>query len=645
MSALAYAAIARASQGAKAGSRLFVDLRYEKFSSDIRVVESVGYSQYGVGSASYIADSLATAQLVADHPRFAFTDASGRHFRLYAPEGYLSVEQGGAKASTGINDQPAIQAAIDYAGAVAIEAVHFTQPRYELWAPVRTSPTADVHARDGNYLVVGHSLALIGAATERSVLDFRSSTGRSPETNWQDVGGAVWRGTGIFLKGDTGTSVPEDPAVDSFRLERLILEGNTLNTGQNAYPANPATGDGWDITHKGFRVQDSHVGDIALVETDILGWKGEMFYIVGYAPRSLRAERCRMTIGNANAWNVQVDCPTLVSDCEFGNCHQAAEIFSQGRAVYRNVTFRDCDRIWITGGRDHDPAYHYRWPIRGADGALPICELANCTLQSVGQALIGSYVHGSLTTVDSLILLDCNNLYAIDDCRLQIEAWIDRADGIAPLVMNGPASLTTNVPSSPAGTYQQAIRNTHVTLSCRRTAVATQNNHQWFAPQWQGHIEANCSVTIDHAELPIDAPMRTFDNPPLSFPLIDHQRVVASQFFGGAVAMWHGSIAANGLFTPRASLCATVVDDESTYDLHLPTAPNAGSTYGYVEGQRIRLYKRSDAGALRFVRDGHASFVVPATRVLDNAQDWIEFMWNPHANRWEEAEFWTSAAA
>ena len=57
-----------------------------------------------------------------------------------------------------------------------------------------------------------------------------------------------------------------------------------------------------------------------------------------------------------------------------------------------------------------------------------------------------------------------------------------------------------------------------------------------------------------------------------------------------------------------------------------------------------RIYKRGDVGALRFVRDADASFVVPQTRVLDNNFDWIDFRWNPHANRWEESDFWTSAA-
>ena len=644
MSALAYAALARASQGSNPASMLFVDMHNQRFSGDVRIVESDGYSQYGIGGALYITDSLATAKLVADHPRFAFTDAGGRHFRLHAADGWLSVEQGGAKGSAAVNDQPAIQAAIDYAGAAGIERLRFTRDYYQLWAPQRSSPASAIHASDGHYLTIRHTLTMEGTAATRSVLDCRSTTGRTLDDNWQDVGGTVWRGNGVSVIGDVADSTPDELAIERVGLERLVFRGNATNTGNYVYPPDPVSGDGWDPSHKGFRVQDTHVGDIVITDTDFIGWRGEMFYVVGYAPRSITAERCQMLTGNANAWNVQVSCPTLVVDCEFGDCCQAAEAISQGQATYRNVTFRDCQRIWMIGGRDKQPGYHYRWPTRDASGPMPVCTLEDCTLRSVEQALIGSFVHGSLTTVDSLVLLDCNNLYAIEDCHLSIDAWLDLKTGVSPLAISGPSSLETAVPSSPPGTFEQPVRHTHISLSCRRTSEAAANDRQWFAPQWAGLIEPNCSVTIRHAELPIDNPMRNFENPPQSFPLMRHEDVVTTQFYGGTLAMWHGSVGASGVFVPRAVRCATAVDDETTHDLHLPTAPAAGSGFGYVEGQRIRIYKRTDPGALRFVKGAHPSFVVPQTRVLDNGQGWIEFEWNPHANRWEESAFRSSSA-
>ncbi|MFN2098881.1 hypothetical protein [Altererythrobacter sp. MF3-039] len=644
MSALAFAALARASQTGTGGTGLFADLAQQKFPATVRIVYSSGYEQFGLGAGSYIADSLANPQLVLDHPRFAFTDAGGRSFRLFAPDGSIAVEQGGAKGSADINDQPSIQAAIDYAAAVGIETVEFAQPHYELWATLRSSAAGDPNASDGHYLVIGSTLTLRGSAAQRTTLDCRSTTGRNMEDNWQDVGGAAWRGNGIFVKGDLGPSAPTNLSIDYLGLERLIFRGNAERTGNYTYPVDPVTGDGWDFSHKGFRIQDSFVGDIALTDTDFIGWKGEMFYIVGYSPRSIRAERCRMVTGNGNAWNVQADAPATIVDCEFGDCYQAAEALSQANATYRNVTFRDCDRIWMVGGRNPLPGFHYRWPNRDTSAAGPICRLEGCELRNVGQALIGSYVQGSLTTIDSQILLDCATLWAIEDCRLEIDAWLDQGSWVVPLAVNGPATLNTPVPTSPVGTFQQAVRNSHMTLRCHRTAEAAANDRHWAGPQWNGHLESNCSITVEFGEQSVDNPVRTADNPPVSFPLIVHDQVVTTQLFGASSSLWHGSVAASGIFTPRAALCATGVDDEATYDLHLPTAPTSGASFGYGEGQVIRIYKRGDAGALRFVRGSDPSFVVRQTRVLDANFDWIEFRWNNHGNRWEEHGFWTSAA-
>lgn len=645
MSALAYAALARASQTAPSTGALFVDMQYEQFADETVIVQSTGYSQQGLGSAFYIADSLATAQLVADHPRFAFTDGGGRHFRLHAVDGALIVEQGGARGSEGFNDQPAIQAAIDYAAAVGITILEFSQPNYELWTPLRTSPASDKFAADGHCLVVRNTLSLRGTAGKRTVLECLSTTGRSAEGNWQDVGGEVWRGNGIFVLGDLSDPAPGELSVDTIALERLILRGSASNTGNYTYPADPATGDGWDITHKAFRVQDSFVGDIVLKETDFIGWKGEMFYVVGYSPRSIHAERCKMLIGNANAWNAQAYCPTAVVGCEFGDCSQAVEALSQGNSVYRDCVFRDCDRGWIAGGLERLSGYHHRWTTRDDAKTEPRCRIEDCEFRNVDYVRIGSYVHGKLLTLDSSVQIDAQDFYNIEDISLEIEAWLDQGGWIPPVGIHGPAALDTQVPSSPAGTYVQPIRNVHVALTSHRTRLALAQDRHFSAPSWNGHVQANCSLVLDHAELATDNPPKTYDNPPKSFPLVEMRTIRTTQEFGAFTAMWSGSLSSSGLFTPQSPVCLLAVASETNCDLTLPTVTQAGSTYGFAEGQRLRISKSGDTGAIRFVRDGDPSFVVSQTRSLDNNFDWIEFRWNKYGNRWEETDFWSSAAA
>lgn len=645
MSALAFAALARSAQQSPGTGALFVDMQYEVFSDDVVVVQSTGFSQQGIGSAYYIADSLATAQLVAEHPRCAFTDAGGRHFRLFGSEGAVTVEQGGARAVAGIDDRAAIQAVIDYAAEVAITVIEFEQLRYELWTPLRTSPANDQNATDGHCLVVRKTLTLRGRAGQRATLECLSLTGRGQEDEWQDVGGEVWRGNGIFVLGDLGATAPAQLAIDRIALDRLIIRGNAGNTGNYAWPANPLTGDGWDVTHRGFRIQDSHVGDVLLTDTDFIGWKGEMFYSVGYPSRSVRAERCTMVTGNANAWNVQSYCPTTVVGCEFGDCAQAAEALSQGAAIYRDTVFRDCERVWIAGGMDRANGYHHRWTTRTDNATSARCRIDNCEFRNVDFVRIGSYVHGDFLALDSSVQLDAQDYYNLEDVSLRIESWLDQKSLMPPVEISGPASLALPAPSCPPGTLVQPIRNVHVTLTSHRTRVASSNDRHFLAPSWNGHVEANCSLVIDHAELATDQPPKSYDNPPLSFPMVDMRTTRTTQDFGAFTALWSGHITASGLFTPRAVHSLVAVASEVTYDLHLPTAPSAGSSYGYAEGQLLRIYKGGDTGALRFVRDGHASFVVRATRVLDNNADWIEFRWNRFANRWEEFRFWSSAAA
>jgi hypothetical protein len=105
-----------------------------------------------------VADSTANATLAARFPAFCRKTANNRYFRLVGPA--VTPEQAGATGAVGTNDQPAIQAAIDYATAMAIPEVHL-KGAYEAWCPPRTSPL-QTQADDGHLLVIRGNIAIIG---------------------------------------------------------------------------------------------------------------------------------------------------------------------------------------------------------------------------------------------------------------------------------------------------------------------------------------------------------------------------------------------------------------------------------------------------------------------------------------------------
>ncbi len=308
-------------------------------------LDSTGHAAEGRGPASYIADALATEALLAVHPRFVFRTANDRIFRLLPEAGSLSVEQGGAAgdgAGDGSgNDQPAIQAGIDYAEAVGARELRFESARYVLHCPVRSAPLSDTRAEGGHPLVVRQSLALRGYAPDRSVLDFRGIGGVDPENNFQLIATSgsnpaptVWRGGGLFLQGET---IDPAPAPRRLELDRLVFQGNRLRTGNYDWPADPATGDGWDISDKALWLQDCRAGAIICRDVDMIGWKGEIVYLAGVAEAVERIDiaRCRFLTTNGSAFNPSPKADLLATDCEFGDCFMAHEV-SKTHAAYRN---------------------------------------------------------------------------------------------------------------------------------------------------------------------------------------------------------------------------------------------------------------------------------------------------------------------
>ena len=650
MSSLALPALGLASRAQQVLPALFSEMGLRSPPGDVHRLESSGHSASGRGAASYISDALCDEALLLAHPRFVLKTANRRIFRLLPLENALSAEQAGAAGDGLANDQPAIQAAIDYAHAVGARTLRFENERYRIDCPLRTSPALDKRAEDGRPIVIRKSLTLKGCAPARTVFDFRAIDGEDPETDWQlvptsptDPSLAVWRGGGIYLQGDVPDPGFGKRSIARLELDRMVMKGNRRNTGAWTYPADPATGDGWDVSDRGFWVQDCYVGEIHLRDCEITGFKGELFYLAGTAPsvEKVVLANCRFATSNGSAFNPSVDCEILATDCSFGDCFQAQEDVSKNRAVYRNCIWHDCDHMGLGSGSAGGLYYDKAYPTRDSNAPPPVTLLDNCEFRSIRSVIVQSWVRGRIRTIDTKVSIDGNLGMALRDTDLEIEAWLDRKNAIHALTFTGVHSLAEPVPGAPAGVYKLPPANVRLRLSHHRTEQARADGHEWLGSYWTGYIHRSCQLHVEG-----DCAGNRLPNggtSPVSMPFVsyDRGRYTSRSWARGWFKL--PAITGSGEIVPTAPFMTVQMASGIVADMTLSRTPLGGADYGYSDGQRIRILKHDTPGSIRFVKGASSGFAVRETRVLDNAYDWIEFSYNRDWQRWEEEAFFSDA--
>ena len=151
--------------------------------------------------------------------------------------------------------------------------------------------TYDLAPAPGGGRQPGHScleirrsnVVLRGAGRHLTTLRCHVAGRRDPARSWELPGGAVWRGNGIELVG---------PSVEHVTVRGLRLTGMSprdlgrypvwgVETGQ-PFPANPTTGEGWDLTNKGVMIGNgTRRDDIVLDDLEIDSFRGELVYYGG----------------------------------------------------------------------------------------------------------------------------------------------------------------------------------------------------------------------------------------------------------------------------------------------------------------------------------------------------------------------------
>lgn len=389
----------------------------------VHTVRTEGWAQPGLGAGDYVADALAE-RLVDAHPRFCTRTADGRAFRLAPSHGMIVVEQGGARGTTAsgaVNDQPAFQAAIAYARATGVERIGLAHAAYQLWCPPRHSDPGSHRFEDGQPLVIapGTRVHIVGLAPQRTRLLFCGPDGqRQNGTAFQLVEGKVWRGGGFFVRtAPHGEGGPRS----GLTLEHLIVDGGTARSRDGRIRADPATGAGWDVTHKGVWTQpDGRGGDITILDCDFTGWRGETVFCGNDTGATCRVRQSSFRQSDGQGLNLN-SCRVDVADCRIADCFIGIEGWTGargGRIVATRI--EDCHgsvpgsggAFALQGGKFGRSARSlYFAPTRVDPDEDPV-GVIDITCVRSGKALVGCWLSGRLTLIDTPLIIGSGSTFA-----------------------------------------------------------------------------------------------------------------------------------------------------------------------------------------------------------------------------------------
>jgi hypothetical protein len=426
---------------------LFANITTRTFETTVTAVATGGYTVAGIGSGTYVSDSLATAALAAAHPNLCKKSVDGRYWRLAPTNGTITVDQAGALGDAAglgaVNDQAAIQAALNYAAAMGIRNVSFPQREYSVWATTRTSTFWTAHVGDGHGLVIP-ALAVgdivLRGTGRHTRIGFYNKNGGSFQTNYQTIAadGLPWRGSGLYVVSPT-----TDPGIayrPAITLENIWLDGGTTANGNTNW-SNPATDvpTGWDISHKGIFIDpDRYSGDLTLRNTKITGFRGELIYASNLRESRINIEG-RLDLGETNGQAINpagggLHCHGYVVAW---NCNVAIEGW-MGMGNLRGEFHNILRASTITGGViDNSGSGNGFKPQRLTESPytdkLSMFNL-DILITSAQQTLfLGSFLRGRVVAVDTTIAIGANETsgpfkLGVIDSDLEIISVADKAN-------------------------------------------------------------------------------------------------------------------------------------------------------------------------------------------------------------------------
>lgn len=383
----------------------------------IRVMTMSYSGTLGSGGGTYTEVTVGGAALLAAHPRAVTTSNGGtRYWQLVPSEFGLFPEQLGAIGGTAIdhavNNQPALQATVDYGIAVGCLTALFKHPYYSAWAPLRTYATTDYHdSQSGIPVVINGKHFSFKSLCGKTYLYRRAPGGGDPNVwaNWPLLsGGAGWRGGFFFLVGQLAA-----PALYSDRsgitLEDMCIMGG-IPIGASYGALNLGTGDGWDVTDKLVNTGgDRWVGDVRIIRSWLDGGRGETVYGTAKTDATLYIRDSVFSNSNGQGINPN-SCILDATGVYIYNCAFGVEGWGGARGRLQGV-INDCVSAGgLQGGRGTAGVFSaFNNPTR-VDADTPTLYL-DLEIRKSGTFYPGAWTGGRLRAIDGRIAFS-QSIYA-----------------------------------------------------------------------------------------------------------------------------------------------------------------------------------------------------------------------------------------
>lgn len=209
------------------------------------------------------------------------------------------VTQHGVRNDSTTNCLPIMQRLADSLGAAGGGTLYQPNGKYRWYDTA--SPASWDHAI---FTIAYSNVHWIGETEDGVINYFQGPNGTSPMTNWWHLPyatnySAVCRGYSVRIQKRAEDGIP----LTGVMIADMTFDGGCPPTYHNSpIPADSATGDGWDVTHKAIYVQSeysSYTDDMTFIRVHIKQYKGEMIF-GDVRNKGMHIYNCEVEHGNAS---------------------------------------------------------------------------------------------------------------------------------------------------------------------------------------------------------------------------------------------------------------------------------------------------------------------------------------------------------